>query len=85
MKARTTRNGMGKSEGFLTDAVKFVKKEVRGVEKGLEEKATQIATYSTIFGISIGVVIGIVGTVLMQKYVTGPQASQQAPGTPPQA
>lgn len=88
MKAKTTglvRTGMGrKQESFLTEAAKFVKKQVNAVENKLENDAREIATTSTILGISIGVVVGIVGTVLMQKYVVTPQPPVvQVPPVPP--
>jgi hypothetical protein len=77
MKTKSTglvRAEMGrKQESFLTEAAKFVKKQVNAVETKLENDAREIATTSTILGISIGIVVGIVGTVLMQKYVVTPE------------
>lgn len=65
-----------KEDGFVNEAVKFIRKEVGAVEDKLRDEARNIAITSSIFGASIGIVLGIVGTVLFQKYVT-PAAPQQ--------
>lgn len=59
-----------KENGFVNEAVKFIRKEVGAVEDKLQQEARSIAITSSIFGASIGIVLGIVGTVLFQKYVT---------------
>lgn len=85
MNKSLVKTGMGKKESFLTEAVKFVEKGVRGVENKLENDAKRIATTSTIFGISIGIVVGIVGTVLAQHFLTPPAPQAQVPTVPPRA
>ena len=84
MKKSMVKHSLGKKENFLTETVKFIKKEVGAVEDKLEEKGRSIAIQSGVLGASIGIVVGIVGTLLMQKYVTGTPSSQ-VPPTPPKA
>lgn len=63
---------LGKKDNFLVETVKFVKKEVGGVENKLKAEAKAIAIQYTILGAALGIVVGIVGTSLWEKYMTPP-------------
>lgn len=67
---------IGSKDNLVVETVKFVKKEVGGVENKLRAEAKAIAVQYTILGVAIGTVVGIVGTALWEKYVSPP--------TPPQ-
>lgn len=70
-----TKSLSGKGN-VITDTVKYIKKEVGGVENKLKAEAKAIAIQYTILGVAIGTVVGIVGTALWEKYVS--------PQNPPQ-
>ena len=74
---------MGKRSGnFLTETVRYVKKEVNAVQKSVEKREKQVALTSAIFGGAIGIVIGIVGVSLWDRYMTPQAAPQQRISTP---
>lgn len=64
-------------DNILVETVKFVKKEVGGVENKLRAEAKAIAIQYTILGVAIGTVAGIVGTALWEKYVSPPTPPQR--------
>lgn len=64
-------------DNIIVETVKFVKKEVGGVENKLRAEAKAIAIQYTILGVAIGTVAGIVGTALWEKYVSPPTPPQR--------
>jgi len=65
-------------DNVLVETVKFVKKEVSGVENKLKAEARAIAIQYTILGVAIGTVAGIVGTSLWEKYLSPPSTQRTA-------
>jgi hypothetical protein len=83
MSRKLTKSSLGKNgDNFLTDTVKFVKREVAAVDRNLEAKADKIAMSAALLGGALGVVVGIVGTKLFERYIT-PPAVIVTPPVPP--
>jgi hypothetical protein len=74
VKMKTQR--LAGKDNILVETVKFVKKEVGGVENKLRAEAKAIAIQYTILGVAIGTVAGIVGTAIWERYVSPPSTQR---------